>query len=117
MIFSGITEYVAEYSSHYGVGILDDEGYTLLKYENGTHYKQHHDCGGNHRDRVVSILVYLNDDYEGGQLTFPFFDVTYTPMAGDIVLFPSNYTFAHIAEPVTKGTKYAIVSWMRYGNV
>lgn len=115
-IFEGITSFVQEYSSKYDVGILVDEGYNLLKYENGTHYKLHHDCGGAHKDRVVSILVYLNDDYEGGEIEFPLFDFKYKPSAGDIILFPSNYTFAHIAHPVTSGTKYAVVSWMRYGD-
>ncbi len=114
-IFTEITCLVGDYSSRYDIGSLTDEGYTLLKYENGTHYKQHHDCGGLHKDRVVSILVYLNDNYEGGELEFPLFDFKYKPKAGDIVIFPSNYTFSHIAHPVTSGTKYAIVSWMKYG--
>lgn len=115
-IFSGITGLIGEYAHRYDIGTLTDEGYSLLKYENGTHYKKHHDCGGLHKDRVVSILVYLNDDYEGGELEFPYFNFKYKPKAGDIILFPSNYTFSHIAHPVTKGTKYSIVSWMRYGN-
>lgn len=116
LIFNGITNQIQQYSEIFKTGVLEDEGYSLLKYENGTHYKMHHDCGGTHRDRVVSIVVYLNDDYVGGELTFPLFNKTYKPNAGDIVIFPSNYTFAHIAQPVTSGTKYAIVSWMHYGD-
>jgi predicted 2-oxoglutarate/Fe(II)-dependent dioxygenase YbiX len=115
-IFNNITNLIAEYSGKYETGPLTDEGYTILKYENGTHYKQHHDCGGLHKDRVVSILIYLNDDYVGGELEFPLFNVKYKPKAGDIILFPSNYTFSHIAHPVTEGTKYCVVSWMRYGE-
>jgi hypothetical protein len=114
-IFNGITGYISDYATKYDVGVLVDEGYSILKYENGMHYKRHHDCGGLHKDRVVSILVYLNDNYEGGELEFPLFDFKYKPKAGDIVIFPSNYTFSHIAHPVTSGTKYAIVSWMKYG--
>jgi predicted 2-oxoglutarate/Fe(II)-dependent dioxygenase YbiX len=115
-IFNEITQLVGDYATRYDIGSLTDEGYNILKYENGTEYKQHHDCGGIHKDRVVSILVYLNDNYIGGELEFPMFNFKYKPNAGDIILFPSNYTFAHIAHPVTSGTKYAIVSWMRYAT-
>lgn len=114
-VFEATTKLISQYSEQYGIGDLNDEGYNILKYENGTMYKRHHDCGGQHKNRVVSMLLYLNDDYEGGHLEFPHFDVSYKPKAGDLVLFPSNYTFAHTAHPVTSGTKYAIVSWMAYG--
>ena len=115
-VYDSITKFISEYSLEYEVGNLNDEGYTVLKYQDGMEYRKHHDCGGPHDKRVVSMLIYLNDGYVGGQLEFPNLGVTYTPKAGDLVLFPSNYTFAHIAHPVTSGTKYAIVSWMSYGN-
>jgi predicted 2-oxoglutarate/Fe(II)-dependent dioxygenase YbiX len=113
-IFDSVTLKIAEYSANYNVGTLTDEGYAVLKYEPGTEYRLHHDCGGAHRNRVLSMLVYLNDDYVGGHLEFPHIRETYYPSAGDVLLFPSNYTFAHIAHPVTSGTKYAIVSWLAY---
>ena len=31
---------------------------------------------------------------------------------GMLLLFPSNYPYAHIAHHVTSGTKYAIVTWL-----
>jgi hypothetical protein len=115
-VFESITKFIGEYAAQYDIGSLNDEGYTVLKYQDGMEYRKHHDCGGPHDKRVVSILVYLNDGYVGGQLEFPHLGVTYTPKSGDLVLFPSNYTFAHIAHPVTEGTKYAIVSWMSCGE-
>lgn len=114
-IFNSVTQRIGEYSTKYNVGTLTDEGYAILKYEPGMEYKLHHDCGETHKDRVVSMLIYLNDDYVGGHLEFPHIGVTYYPRAGDVLLFPSNYTFAHVAHPVESGTKYAIVSWMKYG--
>ena len=32
---------------------------------------------------------------------------------GMVILFPSNYAYRHIAHPVTSGTKYAIVTWIK----
>lgn len=62
-------------------------------------------------DRDVSVLIYLNDDYEGGELTFNRLNYSYHPTVGDLVLFPSTNLYLHEAQPVTRGTKYALVSW------
>jgi predicted 2-oxoglutarate/Fe(II)-dependent dioxygenase YbiX len=60
--------------------------------------------------------MYLNSDYEGGELYFPHFDYTYVPQYGDIVLFPSSYLFAHAALPVKSGIKYAAVTMFSYND-
>jgi len=62
-------------------------------------------------DRDVSMLIYLNDDYEGGELNFPWLNYRYRPVAGDLVFFPSNHVFSHESLPIQSGTKYALVSW------
>ena len=88
------------------------EGYNLLKYSGGEEYKAHYD-GGTGMARAVSALVYLNNDYEGGELEFTHFGVKIKPQPGMLILFPSNFAYTHIAHPVTKGTKYALVTWIR----
>jgi hypothetical protein len=30
-----------------------------------------------------------------------------------LILFPSNYAYSHIAHPITNGTKYAMVTWIK----
>jgi len=62
-------------------------------------------------DRDFSMLIYLNDDYQGGGISFPWLNYTYQPVAGDLVFFPSNHVYAHESLPITSGTKYALVSW------
>lgn len=42
-------------------------------------------------DITVGGLVYLNEDYEGGELYFPDIDKTIKPKYGDLVFFPCNY--------------------------
>lgn len=88
------------------------EGYSLLRYRNGEEYKGHYD-GGTKINRVTSAILYLNNDYEGGELEFPNFGIKIKPEPGMLVLFPSNYAYRHIAHPVTSGTKYALVTWLR----
>jgi len=62
-------------------------------------------------DRDFSMLIYLNDDYKGGELNFPWLNYRYKPVAGDLVFFPSNHVFSHESMPITYGEKFALVSW------
>lgn len=88
------------------------EGYSLLKYSNGQEYKAHYD-GGTSAGRVISALIYLNSNYEGGHLEFPNFKIKIKPEPGMMILFPSNFAYRHIAHPVTSGTKYTLVTWIK----
>lgn len=62
-------------------------------------------------DRDLSLLLYLNADFEGGKLHFVNFDYRYTPRAADLVVFPSDQRYRHQAEKVTSGQRYCVVSW------
>lgn len=62
-------------------------------------------------DRDLSLLIYLNDDFKGGELFFNKFNYRIKPQPGMAVLFPSDNRYMHTAETVTKGIRYAIVSW------
>lgn len=65
-------------------------------------------------DRDVSILLYLNEDFTGGELEFRQFNYRYRPRAGDLLFFPSHGHYAHQALPVNTGTRYVVVSWAAY---
>ena len=96
------------------------EPFQMLCYVKGGFYITHADAERyvpehNHwektYDRDLSLLIYVNDEFEGGELHFPFFDYDYSPRAGDLVIFPSDHRYLHQAQPVTSGTRYALVSW------
>jgi len=104
---------VSSYSNIFAIEqkLNDIEEYQLLKYSGGQHYGAHYD-GGTDSHRAVSPILYLNDDYEGGEIEFVNFGLKIKPKAGSLLIFPSNYAYQHIAHPVTNGTKYAIVTWL-----
>jgi predicted 2-oxoglutarate/Fe(II)-dependent dioxygenase YbiX len=58
-------------------------------------------------------VAFLEEPEAGGELEFPFFGVTIKPKAGSVVLFPSNFPYVHIANPVTAGTKCSLVTWVQ----
>jgi Rps23 Pro-64 3,4-dihydroxylase Tpa1-like proline 4-hydroxylase len=86
-----------------------------LKYEPGEKYVMHYDDGSKHvSHRVTSCVIYLNDDYEGGEIEFSNFDIKVKPVKNSMVLFPSNYPYMHIAHQVNSGTRYAINIFLEY---
>ena len=94
------------------INVKGDTGYILLKYNKGDYVREHVDTWSG-ENRTLSCSIILNNDYEGGELTF--FDGKYklNPKKGDIVIFPSSFTYPHQVLPVTSGTRYAIITWIR----
>jgi len=87
----------------------------LLKYSVGGKYNIHTDHFTNF-PRHLSIIMNLNDTYEGGDLIFT--DQNDNEIKrlklnkGSIVFFPSNFMYPHSIQPITKGTRYSIVAWL-----
>jgi len=59
---------------------------------------------------ILSIIINLNDDYEGGDLIF-WDDYKVDLGEGDVVVFPSLFLFPHRVERVTKNMRYSGVAW------
>ena len=58
----------------------------------------------------VSALLFLNDEYEGGD--FIVAGNTYNPTQGSALFFPSNFMYPHEVKPVTKGNRWSIATWL-----
>tara|TARA_R100000664_G_scaffold10674_1_gene17580 strand:- start:2576 stop:3127 length:552 start_codon:yes stop_codon:yes gene_type:complete len=88
----------------------------LLKYSVGGKYNIHNDYY-TLAQRHLSVIINLNDNYEGGDLVF--FDQKNVEVKrlnlikGSIVFFPSNFMYPHMIEPIKKGTRYSIVAWLQ----
>jgi predicted 2-oxoglutarate/Fe(II)-dependent dioxygenase YbiX len=63
-------------------------------------------------DRDISVVWYLNDDFEGGELVFPRFQLSIRPRTGTVVTFPSTRDYPHATNPVARGMRFAIATWM-----
>lgn len=101
------------YTSLFNITMEYQEAVNFVKYEVNEHYGVHSDSGFSYTCNVSSIM-YLNDNYEGGELFFPYIKYTYTPEEGDVVLFPSSWLFAHASLPVKSGVKYVAVTMFDY---
>lgn len=95
----------------------------VLRYEPGGWYRAHADseifladrrAWAKGIDRDASVLLYLNDDFEGGEITFLKFNYSYRPRVGDLVFFPSDHRYVHQAEPLRSGLRWVVVSWAAF---
>lgn len=81
----------------------------LLKYGVNGFLPAHQDHGVS--SRVLSTVMYLNDDYEGGEIEFVNSNVKIKPPAGSIIFFPSNFLYIHEVHPITSGFRYSLPHW------
>lgn len=105
-----VWHYLDDYGTRYDQSFSFLENVNVNRYEPGQQYHAHADAMGN-SSRVISALVYLNNDFTGGETEFLLFNEKVTPKAGRLVIFPSNYAYAHAALPPTDGTKYSAAFW------
>jgi hypothetical protein len=70
----------------------------------------HHSHGQSYGYPQCSILLFLNDDYEGGQ--FVVVDKEYETKKGSAIVFPSNFMFPHEVREVTNGERWSVVTWV-----
>lgn len=108
-----VWQYCNEYAKKYDFAFSSTEGAQILKYSDGEYYEPHADAGGGAPTRIFSALLYLNDVENGGETEFINFDIKVKPRAGRLVIFPSNYAYAHAARPPKEEYKYVAVFWMR----
>ncbi|MGB0721584.1 MAG: 2OG-Fe(II) oxygenase [Gammaproteobacteria bacterium] len=90
---------------------LRNAPFELLRYHPGGFYKHHVDhSAGN--PRALTLLIQVNNGFEGGTLSFFNGQFELRLQQGDGLLFPSNFMYPHAVRPVTSGVRYTLVSWI-----
>jgi predicted 2-oxoglutarate/Fe(II)-dependent dioxygenase YbiX len=110
-IFKCAGSAIQQYNNIFPEAMIEqDSGYELLRYKEEQFYVQHTDSFMK-QPRAVSCSFALNDDYEGGEFAFWDREKKVSLKKGSAILFPSNFMYPHEIMPVTKGTRYSIVTW------
>ena len=84
--------------------------FNIKKYNEGADMGPHVDSNDptNIKHPVISGVMYLNDDYVGGEINFPNQGVRIKPKAGSLIIFPSTEPYVHHPQKIDSGTKYMI---------
>jgi prolyl 4-hydroxylase len=106
-----------------GTDVRAGEPLQVLRYAPGEQYRQHSDAlpgVAPGQQRVLTFLVYLNDDYEGGETAFPALAIKARGRTGDGLLFRNasrdgtpDRRAVHAGLPVTSGAKLIASRWIR----
>ena len=95
----------------------NDDGYTLRKVYGGTklHVDGVHSTAGGFKKfvRSLSVIIVLNDDYDGGVFCFPNQGLKFRVQKGQAILFPPYWTHPHSVTSVGEGqSRYTINTWI-----
>jgi hypothetical protein len=99
-------------ANHYADNTGIDFGYlpqffAFKKYNTGIGMGPHVDhYGGKDKESSLSMVIYLNDDCEGGEIEFAKQGIKIKPKAGSIIVFQPGEPYLHESKIVTEGNKY-----------
>ena len=81
--------------------------YIYRYYDSGDYYSWHIDKENN-KEFVYSYVVYLNDDFEGGDTLFLADQLRVKPKKGSVLCFPCDFTYIHKSTKIKSGMKKII---------
>ena len=83
-----------------------DTGGFMKEHIDNIHYSHGQKQGYPH----LTSLIFLNDDYEGGE--FVLCGEPLEKKKGSAVVFPSNFMFPHEVKKVISGDRYSVMTWI-----
>jgi Rps23 Pro-64 3,4-dihydroxylase Tpa1-like proline 4-hydroxylase len=115
-LFRSLNRALAEFKERYPffAGPFKDMGYAIQRTDPGEFYHWHID-GGSHEFAMRQLVAiwYLNDlADQGGETEFQHQDLSITPQAGKLLLFPPFWTHLHRGNTLQSGHKYIATTWV-----
>lgn len=106
-----ILECTNNYSKITGVEVGTSDLFRVAKYNSGKGMGSHIDNdydenSENFEAPTISTVLYLNDNYNGGELYFREQNIAIKPKAGSLLIFPSKKPYFHEALAISGGEKY-----------
>lgn len=80
----------------------------VARFEPGAGMHEHFDSS---KPNDIATLIYLNDNYEGGEIYFPDYGISFKPKPGDLLCFPDNPDFVHGVNPLSGSIRYTVPRW------
>ena len=104
---------------HFGESLADCERPQFLRYNEGDFFVRHQDGNTKQLDfdhlrvRRISIVVFLNDDFNGGALKFSDDSTTFDLHGETGLLLAFRADVFHEVCPVTTGERFTMITWFR----
>jgi hypothetical protein len=130
LCYGAVLEYIKKYPTIIASLWWRNRGHVLI-YEPGAFLGLHQDQDvgytWSNRDNVVgkyeistrntiSTTMHIVDS-DGGEMHFPYADLTVEACEGDILIFPANYVAAHEVTPIKEGSRrISYLAWFGQGS-
>lgn len=89
------------------------DNYEFLNVRNLSKLVKNENCFKWTENNVYGLIVYINDDYEGGEIFYTKQNITYKPKAGDLVIHSAEDHCEHGVNPVKTNIRYTFPSAIR----
>jgi predicted 2-oxoglutarate/Fe(II)-dependent dioxygenase YbiX len=115
-IKKSVLKTIKKYSNqHKNFSCIHHTDFRINKYSEGGFMSEHvdnihHSHGQQYGFPQATILLFLNDDYEGGEIIIA--NKQFEPEKGSAIIFPSNFMYPHEVLKVTKGNRWSMVCWL-----
>ena len=103
----------AEVEGAYEISVKPIHDPYIVKWTPGKALGPHVDDLGTEHNHISTIL-YLNDEYTGGTVSFLTHNLSIKPKTGDLLIFPGNLNYAHEVTEITSGNRYTAPIWFQY---
>lgn len=110
-----ITCKIVNFFEKFGIDIKNDSGYCLRKIYGSTRFHVDgifNDSKDRDNYRIMSVIIALNDDYEGGEFFFPTQEKSCKLKKGQCIAFPPYWTHEHGVTAPQNGVRYTINTWL-----
>lgn len=114
-LFAAIQRRVPQRLDNMDIVSLVKQRTACMRYSEGEYFGVHTDAPFVAQDGAItklSLVLYLNDDYTGGETVFPDLALEVKPEVGKILLFPPN--LPHMSKMISRGAKYIVRSEVLY---
>ena len=102
-----------EFGKKYDFSFSAMETLQLLWYKKNKGFYNSHVDSSFAVPRIASAVLYLNDVENGGETHFEYFNLSIKPVAGSLLLFPSDWSYRHEAKTPISNDKFSIVTWFK----
>jgi hypothetical protein len=59
----------------------------------------------------VGVAIYLNDDFDGGEIYYPNFNISYKPVKGSLICHPGTSEYKHGVKTILGKDRYILSSY------
>jgi Rps23 Pro-64 3,4-dihydroxylase Tpa1-like proline 4-hydroxylase len=97
----------------YGFPVQNKSAF-FARWDEGDKLDLHVDDLGPTNYNHMATLIYLNDNYEGGEIEFPTHNFSHKPKTGDLIMFPGNMYYSHEVKTIVSGIRWTIPMWFEF---